>query len=97
MLPMPDYLHAAVQGAARRCKRYGVDFARTEAEETVNLAYRLIETRGLTSARASELFLEQVAVAASIRQVMGEPRLSELELMDYLNASRLFLNSWWHE
>jgi hypothetical protein len=47
--------------------------------------------------RATELFVESVAIASAARLQYHEPPLSSEELRAYLVSARGFFNSFWHE
>jgi hypothetical protein len=85
------------QLAETRLKRYGVELSNTpETEEATQVSAALLRAQGAPD-RAVEMIVEDVAIASSMRERYGEPRLTRDDISRFSEVAKWFFNSFWHE
>jgi hypothetical protein len=88
---------SGLQLAERRLDRHGLELSNTDdTVEDIHYAAGTLRAQGAPD-RAVEMIVEDVAIASSVRERYGEPRLSREEISRFSQAARLFFNSFWHE
>jgi hypothetical protein len=94
-----DPVEVGLSLAAQRLDRYGIAFDAGHARAAVSAALgvlgELVGDEGAGPA-AVEIFVEQLAVGASVRSFYGEDPLTQAEVRQALTGSQLILNSLWH-
>ncbi|RJO70019.1 hypothetical protein D5S18_29600 [Nocardia panacis] len=98
MMPVArDPVGDGLELARTRLVRYDVAFSEEAIEQTLAGANELLRSGPAVPDRATELTIEMVAIAATMRIHYGEPELSFNELASFVDVFRRFMNSWWHE
>lgn len=98
----PSPAGAGVEAARRRLERADLDLTEETAQRGLDLAETALRNSAPAApapapAPATEFFVEQVVVAAAMREVYKEAPLRPVEVEAFLGVARWFFNSLWHE
>lgn len=93
-----DPISRGIELAIERLRRHDMSASDDQVEHAEALARDYISHR-ISGAppRAVELFAEQIALATIARLYNGEPELEYDEILEYEEACRQFINSFWHD
>ncbi|MBB5856285.1 hypothetical protein ACFQ05_25755 [Amycolatopsis umgeniensis] len=92
-----DVVNAGVRYAEERLGRHELPMPSGEVGgQAIEFAIGALEGR-VVPVRAAEQFVEQVVVAAAMREVNDEPPLTASDIRLFRDVSTWFFNSFWHE
>lgn len=99
VMGIPEPVLRGARRAVERLAEHEIDVDVTGVREAARLAEHVILEevgRGAPDA-AVELMVENVAVAAGVRQVRNEEPLSHEDVSRFVQLGRWFFNSLWHD
>jgi hypothetical protein len=93
-----DPIWLGLMAANARLQQFEMAVPQSEAyRESVLMSIDLLGAQSQRTPQAAALFVENVLIASSMRARYEEPALSPADLERYLEVSRWFHNSLWHD